>query len=194
MPSSSPYRPPTSRRWRPRWHGGVGGTAGILRDRVDSACRHGTARRGDRATTLREMGAADILIARADMARHLWDDHSCCVGSVLDIIGTAIVQEARAATRRRGAVCLVGFRGGGEPLTTQPVFPMPTGRRRDLPGQAHRDPRPAGQQQCCTSSEHASGRSMDFSQHCSATILAIHASQERQASGDTQRARGRRLR
>jgi len=46
---------------------------------------------------------------------------------VLDIVGNTTVLDSLLMPRRGGQVCLVGFLGGGGPLTLEPVFQMPSG-------------------------------------------------------------------
>ena len=78
-----------------------------------------TTRRPERAETLRRLGAAEVDVGERRCAG---------MDAVLDILGAGTVLDSLAALRRGGKACLVGFLGGGDPLTLQPVFEMAGGR------------------------------------------------------------------
>jgi NADPH:quinone reductase-like Zn-dependent oxidoreductase len=46
----------------------------------------------------------------------------------LDIVGNSTLLDSLATLRRGGQACVVGFLGGGGPLTLEPVFQIPSGR------------------------------------------------------------------
>jgi NADPH:quinone reductase-like Zn-dependent oxidoreductase len=87
-----------------------------------------TVRRPERADRLREMGASDVIAEHPTLAPQVRSAHAPGADAVLDIVGTSTVLDSLAATRRGGGVCLVGFLGGGDPLTVQPIFQMAGGR------------------------------------------------------------------
>jgi NADPH:quinone reductase-like Zn-dependent oxidoreductase len=78
-----------------------------------------TTRRPEREAALKQLGAAEVEIGERRCAR---------MDAVLDIVGTGTVLDSLSALRRGGRACLVGFLGGGDPLTMQPVFEMAGGR------------------------------------------------------------------
>jgi NADPH:quinone reductase-like Zn-dependent oxidoreductase len=70
-----------------------------------------------------------VLIEAADLSVKLRERLGKPVDAVLDIVGNTTVLDSLAMVRRGGHVCLVGFLGGGGPLTVEPVFQMPSGAR-----------------------------------------------------------------
>ena len=88
-----------------------------------------TTRKPERAPSLEALGARDVLIEAPDLSARVRERHGQGVDSVLDIVGNTTVLDSLAALRRGGQVCLVGFLGGGGPLTLEPVFQMPSGAR-----------------------------------------------------------------
>jgi NADPH:quinone reductase len=87
-----------------------------------------TTRKSDRAPLLRELGAHEVLTECLDLSRRIRDAHPDGIDAVLDIVGNTTVLDSLSALRRGGAVCEVGFLGGGGPLTLEPVFQVPSGR------------------------------------------------------------------
>ena len=55
--------------------------------------------------------------------------HPHGIDAVLDILGNSTILDSLACLRRGGIACQVGFLGGGGPLTVDPVFQIPSGRR-----------------------------------------------------------------
>ena len=88
-----------------------------------------TTRDAARASLLVELGAKEILIEAPELAKRVRDTHPQGIDAVLDIVGNTTVLDSLAMLRRNGSVCLVGFLGGGGPLSLEPVFQMPSGRR-----------------------------------------------------------------
>jgi NADPH:quinone reductase-like Zn-dependent oxidoreductase len=87
-----------------------------------------TTRNASRASTLKELGAREILTEAPELSRLVRERHPGGVDAVLDIVGNTTVLDSLAMLRRHGRVCLVGFLGGGGPLSVEPVFQIPSGR------------------------------------------------------------------
>jgi NADPH2:quinone reductase len=108
-----------------------GATSALGQAAVDIAAKAGarvlaTTRDASRAASLEAFGAKEILIEAKDLAGRLREQHPKGVDAVLDIVGTSTLMDSLAMLRRQGRCCVVGFLGGGEPLTNfDPVLHMP---------------------------------------------------------------------
>ncbi|TWB82367.1 NADPH:quinone reductase-like Zn-dependent oxidoreductase [Nitrospirillum amazonense] len=89
----------------------------------------GTTRRYARAGLIEAAGAHAAMIEGPELSTTLRREHKDGVDAVLDIVGNSTVLDSLAMLKRDGEVCLIGFLGGGEPLSLQPVFNIPSGRR-----------------------------------------------------------------
>jgi NADPH:quinone reductase-like Zn-dependent oxidoreductase len=89
----------------------------------------GVTRKAERKAFLRELGADLPMIEDAALSKQLRERHPEGIDAVLDIVGNSTVLDSLAMLKRKGAVCEVGFLGGAAPLTLQPVFEIPSGRR-----------------------------------------------------------------
>jgi len=87
-----------------------------------------TTRSQERTTRLHELGAHDVLIDSSELASDIRRAVPDGIDAVLDIIGNTTVLDSLGSLRRGGAVCQVGFLGGGGPLAIEPVFQIPSGR------------------------------------------------------------------
>lgn len=110
-----------------------GATSALGQAAVNLACHAGarvvaTTRKLSRASMLEGLGAKEILIEATDLSRGVRDRHPQGVDAVLDVVGNTTVLDSLAMLRRGGGACLVGFLGGGGPLSVEPVFQMPSGR------------------------------------------------------------------
>jgi NADPH:quinone reductase len=72
----------------------------------------GTSRDAARAETLKELGAAEVLVDDAALAPKLDGG----VDAVLEVVGTSTLRDSIRAVRVGGRVCHAGFLGGGNPL------------------------------------------------------------------------------
>jgi NADPH:quinone reductase-like Zn-dependent oxidoreductase len=86
-----------------------------------------SSRSRDRAELLQSLGAQEVLVEATDLSKRVRESHPEGVDAVLDIVGNTTALDSLAMLRRRGRVCLVGFLGGGGPLTLDPVFQIPSG-------------------------------------------------------------------
>jgi NADPH2:quinone reductase len=86
-----------------------------------------TTRNAARAPLLEALGAKEVVLEKADLSRRIREIHPRGIDAVLDIIGNTTVLDSLAIVGRGGRVCLVGFLGGGGPLSLEPVFQMPSG-------------------------------------------------------------------
>jgi NADPH:quinone reductase-like Zn-dependent oxidoreductase len=76
---------------------------------------------------LENLGAKEVLLESPELSKRIRERHPQGIDAVLDIVGNTTVLDSLAMLRRGGHVCLVGFLGGGGPLTLEPVFQMPSG-------------------------------------------------------------------
>jgi NADPH:quinone reductase len=88
-----------------------------------------TTRNAKRGPTLESLGAKDVLLESTELSRRVRERHPQGIDAVLDIVGNTTVLDSLAMLRRGGEACLVGFLGGGGPLSLEPVFQMPSGVR-----------------------------------------------------------------
>jgi len=86
-----------------------------------------TTRNANRVPMLESLGARDVLLESLRVSKGLRERHPRGIDAVLDIIGNTTVLDSLAMLRRDGRVCLVGFLGGGGPLTLEPILQMPSG-------------------------------------------------------------------
>jgi NADPH:quinone reductase-like Zn-dependent oxidoreductase len=109
-----------------------GGTSALGQAAINIASHIGvhviaTTRSGARAQMLEAIGARQVLMEKPELAGDVRDRHPQGLDAVLDIIGNTTILDSLAMLRRGGRACLVGFLGGGGPLTIQPVFQIPSG-------------------------------------------------------------------
>jgi len=88
-----------------------------------------TSRNAGRAAALEALGAREVFVEAPELSTRLRERHPEGIDAVLDIVGNTTVLDSLQMLRRGGEVCLVGFLGGGGPLTLEPVFMMPSGAR-----------------------------------------------------------------
>lgn len=86
-----------------------------------------TTRSAGRAAMLEGLGARDVLVESAELSRRVRERRPDGIDAVLDIVGNTTILDSLAMLRRGGRACLVGFLGGGGPLTLEPVFQIPSG-------------------------------------------------------------------
>jgi NADPH:quinone reductase-like Zn-dependent oxidoreductase len=87
-----------------------------------------TTRNATRAAMLESLGAREVLIESSELAARVRERHPHGIDAVLDIVGNTTILDSLAMLRRGGHACLVGFLGGGRPLSLEPVFAIPSGR------------------------------------------------------------------
>jgi NADPH:quinone reductase len=110
-----------------------GATSALGQAAVNIAARAGarviaTTRSAHRAAMLESLGARDVLVESPDLSARIRERHPPGIDAVLDIVGNTTILDSLAMLRRGGHACLVGFLGGGGPLTLEPVFQIPSGR------------------------------------------------------------------
>jgi NADPH:quinone reductase len=86
-----------------------------------------TTRNPKRAPMLEALGAKEVLIESPELSKRLRERHPQGIDAVLDIVGNTTVLDSLSMLRRGGQACLVGFLGGGGPLSLEPVFQIPSG-------------------------------------------------------------------
>jgi NADPH2:quinone reductase len=88
-----------------------------------------TTRNARRGPMLEALGAKEVLLESTELSKRVRERHPQGIDAVLDIVGNTTVLDSLATLRRGGEACLVGFLGGGGPLSLEPVFQMPSGVR-----------------------------------------------------------------
>jgi NADPH2:quinone reductase len=88
-----------------------------------------TTRSAARIPMLEALGADQVLLESPELSSHVRGHRPEGIDAVLDIVGNTTVLDSLAMLRRGGHACLVGFLGGGGPLTLEPVFQIPSGRQ-----------------------------------------------------------------
>ncbi|MFK0162690.1 zinc-binding dehydrogenase [Rhizobium sp. NPDC090279] len=86
-----------------------------------------TSRHASRFDSLKTLGAEEVLLESPQLSAVIRERHPQGIDAAIDIVGNTTVLDTLASVRRGGRVCLVGFLGGGGPLTMEPVFQMPSG-------------------------------------------------------------------
>jgi NADPH:quinone reductase len=109
-----------------------GATSALGQAAVNIAAHAGTrviatTRNAERASTLEALGAKEVLLESPELCRRVRERHPGGIDAVLDIVGNTTVLDSLAMLRRGGHLCLVGFLGGGGPLSLEPVFHIPSG-------------------------------------------------------------------
>lgn len=109
-----------------------GATSALGQAAINIAAERGarviaTTRNPLRFGMLESLGAGEVLLESGELAPQLRERHGRGVDAVLDVVGNTTVLDSLALLRRGGRVCLVGFLGGGGPLTLEPVFQIPSG-------------------------------------------------------------------
>jgi NADPH:quinone reductase-like Zn-dependent oxidoreductase len=87
-----------------------------------------TTRNPSRTAMLEALGAKEVLLESSELAKRIRERHLQGIDAVLDIVGNTAVLDSLAMLKRGGHACLVGFLGGGGPLSLEPVFQIPSGR------------------------------------------------------------------
>jgi NADPH:quinone reductase len=88
-----------------------------------------TTRNAKRGPMLEALGAKEVLLESTELSKRVRERHPQGINAVLDIVGNTTVLDSLAMLRRGGEACLVGFLGGGGPLSLEPVFQVPSGVR-----------------------------------------------------------------
>jgi NADPH:quinone reductase len=110
-----------------------GATSALGQAAVNLASRAGarvvaTTRNAGRAPLLEALGAREVLMETKELSSRVRERHHQGVDAVLDIVGNTTILDSTAMLPRGGGACLVGFLGGGGPLSVEPVFQIPSGR------------------------------------------------------------------
>ena len=88
----------------------------------------GTTRNPDRISRLKALGAKEVLLENASLARSVRELHPKGIDAVLDLVGNSTILDSLAMVRRDGRVCLAGFLGGLAPIAAfNPLLQMPSG-------------------------------------------------------------------
>jgi NADPH:quinone reductase len=87
-----------------------------------------TTRNSSRAAMLDALGVNEVLVESPELANRVRERHPQGIDAVLDIVGNTTVLDSLAMLKRGGHACVVGFLGGGGPLSLEPVFQIPSAR------------------------------------------------------------------
>jgi len=109
-----------------------GATSAVGQAAVNLAAHAGaqvlaTTRNAARAALLESLGAKEVLLESSDLAKRIRQRYPRGIDAVVDIVGNTTVLDSLAMVTRGGHLNLVGFLGGGGPLTLEPVFQIPSG-------------------------------------------------------------------
>ena len=110
-----------------------GATSALGQAAVNIAAQSGvhviaTTRNPDRLATLEAIGAQQPLLEDPKVSEKVRRLYPRGIDMVLDLIGTSVVLDSLAAARPGGRVCMAGFLGGGDPISSfDPLFQMPSG-------------------------------------------------------------------
>lgn len=109
-----------------------GATSALGQAAVNIAAERGariiaTTRNARRAGELEALGAGEVMVETAELAARIRERHPDGLNAVLDIVGNTTILDSLATLTRGGHACVVGFLGGGGPLTLEPVFQIPSG-------------------------------------------------------------------
>ena len=81
----------------------------------------------ERASSLRALGARDVLQEQPGLAQKLRNQVPGGVDAVMDIVGNSTLLDSLQCARRGGRVCVAGFLGGLQPLASfDPLTQMPS--------------------------------------------------------------------
>jgi NADPH:quinone reductase len=88
----------------------------------------GTTRNPARKSTLKALGAKEVLLETPTLSHQVREIHPKGIDAVLDLVGNSTVLDSLAMVRRDGRVCLAGFLGGLSPIVSfNPLLQMPIG-------------------------------------------------------------------
>lgn len=118
-----------------------GATSALGQAAVNIAAERGariiaTTRNARRAAQLEALGAGEVMVETEELAARIRERHPDGIDAVLDIVGNTTILDSLATLKRGGHACLVGFLGGGGPLTLEPVFQIPSGVHLSVFGSA----------------------------------------------------------
>jgi NADPH:quinone reductase len=86
-----------------------------------------TTRNAARFAMLERLGANQVFLEMPELSKRVRERDPHGIDVVLDIVGNTTALDSLAMLRRGCQACLVGFLGGGGPLSLEPVFQMPSG-------------------------------------------------------------------
>jgi NADPH:quinone reductase-like Zn-dependent oxidoreductase len=87
-----------------------------------------TTRTPGRVPSLRDLGAAEVLIDDGVLAPQIRAMHPRGIDAVLDLVGNAVLRDSLQCVAPRGRVCQIGFLGGLDPVVDfNPLADLPSG-------------------------------------------------------------------
>jgi NADPH:quinone reductase-like Zn-dependent oxidoreductase len=85
-------------------------------------------RNPNRFATLGALGVHTPILEGPALAQRIRESHPHGIDKVLDLVGTSRILDSLSAVRPDGGVCMVGFLGGGGPISSfDPLLHMPSG-------------------------------------------------------------------
>ena len=86
-----------------------------------------TTRKSERVATLRDLGAADVLIEDPALSVAVRKQHTAGIDAVFELVGTTTLLDSMKMVRPGGRVCMAGFLGGhGGIAGFDPLIHMPS--------------------------------------------------------------------
>jgi NADPH:quinone reductase-like Zn-dependent oxidoreductase len=86
-----------------------------------------TTRKSERVATLRDLGAAEVLIEDAALSVAVRKQHPAGVDAVLELVGTTTLLDSMKTVRPGGRICMAGFLGGRDGIANfDPLIHMPS--------------------------------------------------------------------
>lgn len=87
-----------------------------------------TTRNEGRFAMLKAMGAEEVVLERAELAKYLQDQGRPKFDAVYNLVGNSVVLDTLTLIRRDGRMCLAGFLGGLDPIADfNPLLQMASG-------------------------------------------------------------------
>ncbi|HEY2318074.1 MAG TPA: zinc-binding dehydrogenase [Solirubrobacteraceae bacterium] len=87
-----------------------------------------TTRTPGRVPSLRDLGAAEVLIDDGVLAPQIRAMHPRGIDAVLDLVGNSVLRDSLQCVAPRGRVCQIGFLGGLDPVVDfNPLADLPSG-------------------------------------------------------------------
>ena len=110
-----------------------GGTSALGQAAINIANHAGahviaTTRNSQRVSTLRAIGAKQVVLEGPEMGKRVRELHPGGIDAALELVGNNTLLDTLTMIRPDGRVCMAGFLGGGEPIASfDPLFHLPSG-------------------------------------------------------------------
>jgi NADPH:quinone reductase-like Zn-dependent oxidoreductase len=106
------------------------GMAGVVLARQMGMNVIATTRNPGRIGLLKKLGATAVIVDEGRIDMEVMAIEPGGVDQVMELVGTASLEDSMSCIRPRGGICLAGFLGGMKPIEQfQPIFQIPSGVR-----------------------------------------------------------------